>query len=102
MSFLGLTDKTFLVVGVANKKSVAWAVARLLEEEGARVLYSVRSQKRKEELSKLLSGRKIIVCDFEDEKQIVDLGRSVEDFCGNSLDGILHSIAFAKIGRAHV
>ena len=96
MSFLGLTDKTFLVVGVANKKSVAWAVARLLEEEGARVLYSVRSQNRKEELSKLLSGRKIIVCDFEDEKQIVDLGRSVEDFCGNSLDGILHSIAFAN------
>ena len=42
MSFLDLKGKTFLVVGVANRKSVAFSVAKLLEEEGARIIYSVR------------------------------------------------------------
>ena len=44
MSFLELKGKTFLVVGVANRKSVAFSVAQLLEQEGATVIYSVRSQ----------------------------------------------------------
>ena len=43
MSFLNLEDKTFLVFGVANKKSVAFHIGQVLAEEGADVLYSVRS-----------------------------------------------------------
>ena len=39
MSFLGFKGKTFLVVGIANRKSVAWSVAKLLEEEGANIIY---------------------------------------------------------------
>ena len=70
MSFLDLKGKTFLIVGVANRKSVAFSVAKILEEEGARVIYSVRSSKRKSELNSLLTGKSIFVCDFEDEKQI--------------------------------
>ena len=54
MSFLELKGKTFLVTGVANRKSVAWSVSQTLEDEGAKVIYSVRSEKRKEELCKLL------------------------------------------------
>ena len=49
MSFLGLEGNRFLVLGVANRKSVAWAVSQILEEEGAEVVYSVRSEKRREE-----------------------------------------------------
>ena len=45
--FLQLTGKTFLVQGVANRKSVAWHVAKSLEEQGARVVYAVRSEARK-------------------------------------------------------
>ena len=40
MSFLGLEKKTFLVFGVANRRSVAWAVGKSLEDEGALVVYS--------------------------------------------------------------
>ena len=47
MNFLNLTDKTFVVFGVANRKSVAWHVARSLEEQGARVVYSVQSEERR-------------------------------------------------------
>ena len=40
--FLNLSGKSFLVFGVANKKSVAWHIAKALEEQGATVIYSVR------------------------------------------------------------
>ncbi|MDA8774231.1 SDR family oxidoreductase [Opitutales bacterium] len=97
MSFLGLDGKTFLVVGIANKKSVAWAVAKLLQEEGANVIYSVRSEKRKGELGELLTNQKVFVCDFENEKQVEELGYSLKSELGEvKLDGILHSIAFAN------
>ena len=63
MSFLALDGKTILVFGVANRRSVAWAVGRTLEEAGARVLYSVRSAERKESLAPLLGDRAVFVCD---------------------------------------
>lgn len=97
MSFLQLDGKSFLVTGVANRKSVAWFVAQALEQEGALVHYCVRSQKRKEELSKLLTAeRKIFVCDFEDTDEIERLSSSLNHELNAKLDGVLHSIAFAN------
>ena len=76
MSFLDLTDKKFLVVGVANRKSVAWSVAKLLQSEGAEVLFCVRSEKRKKELKNLLSSeRHIFTCDFEKPDEIENLAQ---------------------------
>ncbi len=63
VSFLNLTGKVFLVFGVANKRSVAYRIGRLLEEEGATVVYSVRSEERRETVSQLLSGSDFFVCD---------------------------------------
>ena len=96
MSFLGVEGKRFLVLGVANRKSVAWAVSKILEAEGAEVVYSVRSEKRKEETAKLLEGRVVHVCDVEDEGEIAALGQTLEATGKAPLDGILHSIAFAN------
>lgn len=82
-----------MVFGVANRKSVAWAVAKILESEGAEVIYSVRSQARKESLAKLLGDRKCFVCDVEEEGALSGLAEE----CGRlgPFDGLLHSIAFA-------
>lgn len=96
MSFLGVEGKRFLVLGVANRKSVAWAVSKILEAEGAEVVYSVRSEKRKEETAKLLEGRVVHVCDVEDEGEIAALGQTLEAAGQFPLDGVLHSIAFAN------
>ena len=94
MSFLNLSNKLFIVFGVANKKSLAFFVAKTLETEGARVIYSVRSQQRKDSLAKLLEGKPVFVCDVEDLSQIQQLAKSVGEEFG-PIDGILHSIAFA-------
>jgi enoyl-[acyl-carrier protein] reductase I len=97
MDFLQLAGKTVLVFGVANKKSVAWHVGRILTQAGAQVLYSVRSPQRRESLAKLVDPATIFVCDVEDEKQIVQLHDDLAAR-GVRLDGLVHSIAFADYG----
>ncbi|MCF7686790.1 MAG: SDR family oxidoreductase [Cephaloticoccus sp.] len=94
--FLNLSGKTFLVLGVANKKSVAWFVAHGLEEQGAKVLYSVRSEARKASLNKLLADKPVFVCDVEDEAAAPRLAADIQDAGHGPLDGIVHSIAFAN------
>jgi len=96
MSFLGLEGKTFLVFGVANKRSVAWAIGKSLEEEGARVVYSVRSDARRKSLETLLPGRTVAVCDVEDEGAAPRLAEELSRSGLTKLDGIVHSIAFAN------
>lgn len=101
MDFLQLKDKTILVLGVANKKSIAWHIGKTLEEAGARVLYSVRSEKRRESLAKLLGDRKTYLCDLEFPEQIEALAESVKnDF--SRIDGIVHSVAFANYSQGFV
>ncbi len=83
------------MTGVANKKSVAWYIAKTLEEEGANVVYSVRSEDRKKSLEKLLAGKTVFVCDAEKEEEVERLKTQV---AGHSkvLHGLVHSIAFAN------
>lgn len=95
MSFLNLEGKTFLVTGVANKKSVAHHIGKTLESEGAKVLYSVRSEHRKQSVRKLLDPAPIFVCDVEHEDQI-DRLRGEVGKTTNVLHGLVHSIAFAN------
>lgn len=94
MNYLQLDGKAFLVTGVANRKSVAWHTAQLLEEAGAKVIYSVRSEQRKESLKKLLGDRPVYICDVEHQSEIDRLQQEVSKDFG-TLHGLVHSIAFA-------
>ena len=93
--FLQLADKTILVLGVANRKSVAYKIAQTLEAAGAQVVYSVRSPERRDSLAKLLPEREIHVCDVEFPEQIEQLRRDVAKR-HSTLHGLVHSIAFAE------
>lgn len=95
MNFLDVSGKTFLIFGAANRRSVACHVGRVLEEQGATVLYSVRSESRREGVAKLLPGREILICDVERDEQISALADDVGKRHG-VLHGIAHSIAFAN------
>lgn len=92
--FLQLAGKTILIFGVANKKSVAWFIAKTLEEVGANCIYVVRSPARRESLLKLLEGRAVFVCDVERPDEIATLRQRVGEHC-DEIQGIVHSIAFA-------
>lgn len=95
MNFLNFENKNILVTGVANKKSVAWFIAKTLEEEGANVIYSVRSEDRKKSLEILLRDKTVFVCDVEKEEEIERLKIQVAEH-HMVLHGLVHSIAFAN------
>jgi enoyl-[acyl-carrier protein] reductase I len=94
--YLKLAGRNVLVTGVANRKSVAWHIARSLEEQGAQVIYSVRSDERKKSLAPLLAGKPVFVCDVENEDACARLAAEIAGAGLAPLQGVVHSIAFAN------
>ncbi|MFM7750243.1 MAG: enoyl-ACP reductase [Opitutaceae bacterium] len=94
--FLQLGGRTVVVFGVANRKSVAWAIAKTLEEQGAKVIYSVRSETRRQSLATLLTGRPVFVCDVEQEGAADRLAGEIAAAGHGPIHGLVHSIAFAN------
>ena len=94
MDFLQLSGKCVLVAGVANRKSVAWHTAKILQDAGARVLLSVRSPARADSVKKLFPDSPVFVCDVEEQDQI-DALRDRVAATTDVLHGIVHSLAFA-------
>lgn len=95
MDFLDIAGKTFLVFGVANKKSVAYFASQVLNEAGAQVVYVVQSPAHKESVSKLFPDADIYTCDVERGDEIIKLAKDVSKKHPR-LNGIVHSIAFAN------
>jgi len=95
MDFLQVTGKIFLVTGVANKKSVAYFIARGLIDNGAQVIFSVQNEDNQSKAQKLFPDSTVLICDVESPDSINRLG---EYFQTNNikLSGFVHSIAFAN------
>ncbi|MCA9041472.1 MAG: SDR family oxidoreductase [Planctomycetaceae bacterium] len=94
MDFLNLNNKKILVLGTANRKSVAFQTAHVLEQAGAQVIYSVRSPQRAEQVRKLVGEAPVYICDVEHQAEIDALRDQVTEEQGE-IHGLLHSIAFA-------
>ena len=94
MDFLQLANKRFLIFGVANKKSVAYAVSKILIEEGAECVFVVQNQAILEKVCRLFPDSDFFACDVEKEEEICALREAVGARY-SEFDGILHSIAFA-------
>ena len=95
MNFLQLTGKSILIFGVANRKSVAWHISRVLGEAGAKCVYVVQNEEVRQNVAKLLGGGSDIhVCDVEHDDQIARL-RDELARRGEKFHGMVHSLAFA-------
>ena len=92
-----LEGKTGLIVGVANKHSIAWAIAQSAAREGARLAFNYQSERLQsnvEELVKTLDGAKAYQCDVSNDGEIAALMAGVEADLGK-LDFLIHSVAYA-------
>jgi len=96
MSFLELANKTIVVFGLANKKSVACAVAKVLSAEGAEIIHVVRSEQRAETARRLFPDSLVFVCDVEEQENIIRVRDDIAAAITGKIDGIVHSIAFAN------
>lgn len=95
MNFLGINQKSYLISGVANKKSVAYHTATLLKEAGAKTFFTVQSKEIKEKVEKLFPEDEVFICNVEDETSIKKLASDIKSR-DILLSGFLHSIAFAN------
>ena len=96
MDFLQLADKKIIIFGLANRKSVACAIAKVLQEAGAEVIHVVRSPARKETAQKLFPKSRVFVCDVENEDNIARVRKEIATSTDGKIHGIVHSIAFAN------
>lgn len=95
MSFLNLENKTFLITGVANKKSVAYFSAKTLQDNGADLIFTVQNEDIKEKVAKLFPEKEIYILDVENTESVTALGNKLAAE-NVKLNGFLHSIAFAN------
>jgi enoyl-[acyl-carrier protein] reductase I len=94
MEFLQLAGKSILIFGVANRKSVAWHIGRVLAEAGAKCVYVVQNEEIRRGAAKLLGEEEVHVCDVQHDEEIVKL-RELLAARGEKFHGLVHSIAFA-------
>jgi enoyl-[acyl-carrier protein] reductase I len=92
-----LKDKKGLIVGVANKHSIAWAIAQATAQAGAHLLFTYQNERLRENVEELVNtmpGAKAFPCDVGDDAQIDALMKRVGEEFGR-LDFVVHSVAFA-------
>jgi len=92
-----LAGKTGLVVGVANKRSISWAIARAASDAGARLAVTYQGERLEENVRELCGSLKeplILPLDVADDAQIVKVFEDIERSFGG-LDFLVHGAAFA-------
>ena len=93
-----LEGKKGLILGVANKRSIAWAIAQSASREGAELAFTYQGERLKEnveELAKTLPNSIILPCDVMDEAQVNAVAGKLDQAWGG-LDFVAHCIAYAK------
>lgn len=92
-----LSGKHGLIVGVANKRSISWAIAQAAAASGARLALTYPSERLEEnvrELAASLDTPVLAPCDVADDQQIADLASTIDREFGG-LDFFVHGAAFA-------
>lgn len=95
---IDLTGRNAVIFGVANDRSIAWAIARTLAGAGARIALTYqneRLQSRVARLAETLEDPVLLQCDASDDDQIQSVFDAIGDQMG-SLSILVHSIAFAN------
>jgi enoyl-[acyl-carrier protein] reductase I len=93
-----LEGKTGIVFGVANKRSIAWAIAQAWAREGAKLAFTYQGERLKENVTELTSAfgpeTLLLPCDVTKDEDIASVFKAVGEKFGK-LNLLLHSVAYA-------
>lgn len=97
---LSLEGRTYVVMGVANKRSIAWGIASALSQAGARLIFTYAGERFEKNVRKLADSLDrddslLFPCDVTSDEDIDKAFSAIKDEVGK-IDGIAHCIAFAK------
>jgi enoyl-[acyl-carrier protein] reductase I len=92
------SGKRGLVLGVANRRSIAWAIAQKLAEGGATLAFTYQGDRIEEnvrELAETVSSPLVTACDVCSDEDVDRVFSEVGEAFGGELDLLVHSVAFA-------
>jgi len=95
---IDLKGKNGVILGVANDRSIAWSIARVLGQAGARLAVTYQGERLQERVTRLadtLEEAIVLPCDATDDDQIEALFQTVKQEFGD-ISFLVHSIAYAN------
>ena len=90
--------KRALVLGVANKRSIAWAIAKRLAEEGAELAFTFQGERIEgnvRDLAGSVGSPLVTPCDVRSDDDVARVFGEVAELWPDGLDLLVHSVAFA-------
>jgi len=94
-----MQGKNAVVFGVANKRSIAWAIAQSLSQAGAKLAITYQNERMKQEAHDLITslpGAEAFQCDVSSDYEIVQLFSQIQERYGR-LDALAHCVAYAPM-----
>jgi len=92
-----LQGRTVVIFGVANKRSIAWAIAQQMQQAGAQLAITYQNERLKQEADDLIAAlpnARAFQCDVSRDEEIAQLFEQLKTTYGK-LDALVHSVAFA-------
>jgi enoyl-[acyl-carrier protein] reductase I len=93
-----LAGKKYLIVGVANERSIAWGISQLLHSEGAELAFTYVNEaieKRVRPLAESIGCKLVLPCDVQSDEAIERVAAELKERWG-TVDGVVHSVAYAE------
>ncbi len=94
-----LAGKCGVILGVANKNSIAWAIAEAMRDEGARLAFNYPNERMEPKVRKLseeIANSLTLPCDVTKDEEIASYFAQVGEAFGGRIDFVVHSVAFAN------
>src|ERR1700693_1405845 len=92
-----MAAKRGLIMGVANERSIAWGIARVLAGQGAKLAFTYQGDafgRRAIPLAESVGSEIILPCDVSDLKTVDDVFKTIKEKWGG-LDFVVHALAFS-------
>ncbi|GAA2963752.1 hypothetical protein GCM10011538_14240 [Ligilactobacillus murinus] len=92
-----LANKTILVMGVANRRSIAWGCAQIMQEQGANLIYTYQNERLKKGLLKLVGDEaSLFECDVADDNSIAQAFNEIKHDMVSSMGSFMRSLMHLK------
>lgn len=94
---ISLQGQKFLIMGLANERSIAWGISKALKQAGAKLAFTYIDvvEKRARPLAEELGADFIVKCDVAKDDELKALAATVEKNWGGECHGVVHSLAYA-------
>lgn len=99
MDFFNVKNRNYIITGVANERSIAWGMAKVLHQAGANLLFTYRKERSLRKLEQLIQNEmpgqsRMVQCNANDDESIRVAFKFIEEEF-EVVHGLVHSIAFA-------